>query len=106
MTGGGGTKLAIAEKPAGLLPLDDPGARGARGAIDLLHKVLTQLIADPDSAEPFDLVLSHILELSGAEAGTIFVSTESGRQLSLLACIGPDDRDRWMCRGDDRGGCR
>jgi nitrate/nitrite-specific signal transduction histidine kinase len=103
MTGGGGMKLAIAEKPVGLLPLDDPGARGARGAIDLLHKVLTQLIADPDSAEPFDLVLSHILELSGAEAGTIFVSTESGRQLTLLACIGPDDRDRWMRIADDRG---
>jgi nitrate/nitrite-specific signal transduction histidine kinase len=95
MSGVGGTKLATAGKSSGLLPLDDAGGRGTRGAIDLLHKVLSQLLADPDSTEPFDLVLAHILELSGAQSGTIFVSTESRRQLVLLACIGSDSGDRW-----------
>jgi two-component system, NarL family, nitrate/nitrite sensor histidine kinase NarX len=92
---GGGDMIAMAEKSSALL-FEDAGHHGTRAAIDLLHKVLTQLLADPDSAEPFNLVLGHILELTGAQAGTIFVSTESGRQLVLLACTGPDDRDRWM----------
>jgi nitrate/nitrite-specific signal transduction histidine kinase len=96
MSGDGDAKLARAEGASGLLPFEDAGKRGTRGAIDLLHNVLTQLLADPDSAEPFNLVLAHILELSGAKAGAIFVSTESGRQLVLLACLGPDGRDRWM----------
>ncbi len=91
-----GPNPAIAGRPSVRLRVDDVAKRGTRGAIDLLHKVLTQLLADPDSAEPFNLVLAHILELSGAQAGAIFVSTESGRQLVLLASIGPDDRDRWM----------
>jgi len=96
MSGDGGIKLATAREPSGLLPLDNAGTRGTGSAIDLLHRVLTQLLADPDSTEPFDLVLAHILELSGAQSGTIFVTTESGRQLVLLSCIGPDDRDRWI----------
>ena len=96
MTGDGDTKLARAEGSSGLLPFEDAGKHGTRRAIDLLHNVLTQLLADPDSAEPFNLVLAHILELSAAEAGAIFVSTESGRQFVLLACLGPDDRNRWM----------
>jgi len=96
MSGNGDTKLARAEAlSSGLLPFEDAGKSGSRRSIDLLHSVLTQLLADPDSAEPFNLVLAHILELSGAEAGAIFVSTESGRQLVLLACLGPDDRDCW-----------
>lgn len=93
---GDGVELAVVESPSGLLPLEDAGKHGTRSAIDLLHKVLTQLLEDPDSTEPFDLLLAHILELSGAEAGAIFVSTDSGRQLVLLACTGPDDRERWM----------
>jgi hypothetical protein len=96
MNGDGSVKLAILENPARLSPLDRAAKQGTRGAIDLLHKVLTQLLEDPDSSEPFDLLLSHILELSGAEAGAIFVSTDSGRQSVLLACNGPDDRERWM----------
>ncbi len=96
MSGEGDMTLARAESSSALLPFEDAGKRGTRRAIDLLHRVLTQLLADPDSTEPFDLVLDHILELSGAQAGTIFVSTESGRQLVLLACIGSDDRERWI----------
>jgi two-component system nitrate/nitrite sensor histidine kinase NarX len=96
MPGDGGTKLAAALSTPGLSLFENAGKRGTRDAVELLHKVLTQLLADPDSTEPFDLVLAHILELSGAEAGTIFVSTESGRQLVLLACAGPDERDRWI----------
>jgi nitrate/nitrite-specific signal transduction histidine kinase len=96
MSGDGDLTLARAESSSALLPFEDAGKRGTRRAIDLLHRVLTQLLADPDSTEPFDLVLDHILELSGAQAGTIFVSTESGRQLMLLACIGSDDRERWI----------
>jgi nitrate/nitrite-specific signal transduction histidine kinase len=96
MNGDGSVKLAILENPARPSPLDRAAKQGTRGAIDLLHKVLTQLLEDPDSSEPFDLLLSHILELSGAEAGAIFVSTDSGRQSVLLACNGPDDRERWM----------
>lgn len=96
MNSDGDTELATAQSPSGLFSLDEAGKQGTRSAIDLLPKVLTQLLEDPDSAEPFDLLLAHILELSGAEAGAIFVSTESGRQLVLLACIGPDDRDRWI----------
>jgi nitrate/nitrite-specific signal transduction histidine kinase len=96
MDGDGGLELAIAESPSGLLPRDFADGQGTRSGIDLLHKVLTQLLEDPDSAEPFDLLLAHILELSGAEAGAIFVGTDSGRQLVLLACNGRDDRDRWM----------
>lgn len=96
MNRGGDSELAIAKPPSKPLPLDDAGGHGTTSAIDLLHKVLSQLLADPDSAEPFDLVLAHILELSGAEAGTILVSTESGRQLVMLARIGPHDSDRWM----------
>ncbi len=96
MDGDGGMEFAIAESSSGLFPRDGAGREDARSAIDLLHKVLTQLLEDPDSAEPFDLLLAHILELSGAEAGAIFVGTDSGRQLVLLACNGRDDRDRWM----------
>ena len=92
----GKTKLAVANTPPALSPFADASEHDAGGAIKLLHKILTELLADPDSAKPFELVLSHIMELSGAQAGTIFVSTESGRQLVLLASVGPDDRDRWM----------
>ncbi|MFD0986969.1 ATP-binding protein [Methyloligella solikamskensis] len=73
-----------------------PPRPAAHGEIRLLNQVLTQLLADPDSAEPFNLVLDHILQLSGAEAGAIFVGTESGRQLVLLASTTPEDRDRWI----------
>ena len=92
----GETELAAANKPSALSPFAETSKHDAGGAIELLHKILTELLADPDSAKPFELVLSHIIELSGAQAGTIFVSTESGRQLVLLASVGPDDRDRWM----------
>lgn len=101
---GGGARLAT---PAARARAGTPGEKpqaaetvsprpAAHGEIHLLNKVLTQLLADPDSAEPFNLVLDHILQLSGAEAGAIFVSTESGRQLVLLASTIPEDRDRWI----------
>ncbi|XSG81494.1 MAG: histidine kinase [Methyloligella sp. ZOD6] len=104
MTGSGGAKLAT---PAARSEAETPGPEpqapeavsrrpAAHGEIYLLNKVLTELLADPDSAEPFNLVLNHILELSGAKAGAIFVSTESGRQLVLLACTNPEDRDCWI----------
>lgn len=101
---GGGARLAAPASPSGAAsPEDELRAartvsprRAAHGEIHLLNKVLTQLLADPDSAEPFNLVLDHILELSDAEAGAIFVSTESGRQLVLLASTTQEDRDRWI----------
>jgi two-component system, NarL family, nitrate/nitrite sensor histidine kinase NarX len=103
MTASEGAARAIAGRSSGLRPLDDTSTRGTRWAIDLLHKVLTQLLSDPDSTEPFELVLGHILELSGAEAGAIFVSTESGHQLAPLAIAGPDDPERWMRLVAERG---
>jgi two-component system nitrate/nitrite sensor histidine kinase NarX len=72
------------------------GAGTSLGAMDLLHTVLTRLLEDPDSTQPFTLLLADILELSGAEAGAVFVTTETGRQLVLLACTGCDDRARWV----------
>ncbi|ODA65925.1 Nitrate/nitrite sensor protein NarX [Methyloligella halotolerans] len=104
MKGSGGIRLATpavpgrAETPEQELKAPKALSRqpGAHGEIYLLNKVLTELLADPDSAEPFNLVLNHILQLSGAEAGAIFVSTESGRQLVLLACTETDERDRWI----------
>ena len=72
------------------------GAGTPLGAMDLLHTVLTRLLEDPDSTQPFTLLLADILELSGAEAGAVFVTTETGRQLVLLACTGCDDRGRWV----------
>ncbi|MCG3201317.1 MAG: hypothetical protein NFCOHLIN_01183 [Gammaproteobacteria bacterium] len=65
------------------------------GAMDLLHTVLTRLLENPDSTQPFTLLLADILEIARAEAGAVFVTTESGRQLVLLACTGSDDRQRW-----------
>lgn len=94
--GNGESQPAVANKSPALSPLTEARKHDAGGAIELLHRILTELLADPDSTKPFELVLSHIAELSGAQAGTIFVSTESGRQLVLLASVGPDDRDRWM----------
>ncbi len=63
--------------------------------MDLLHTVLTRLLEDPDSTQPFTLLLADVLEMSGAEGGAVFVTTETGRQLVLLACTGRDDRHRW-----------
>ncbi|WP_172653356.1 histidine kinase [Methyloceanibacter caenitepidi] len=62
----------------------------------MLNKILTRLLSDPDSVEPFELVLSHIMEMTDARSGAIFVSTESGRQLVQLAVVGDDDRSRWL----------
>ncbi|MGQ0658260.1 MAG: histidine kinase [Chromatiales bacterium] len=70
--------------------------RLARSSMDLLYKVLTQLLEDPDSTAPFNLLLGEILDLSAAKAGAIFVTTETGRQLVLLASSGRDERDRWV----------
>jgi len=64
--------------------------------MDLLHKVLTQLLEDPDSTAPFNLLLGEILGLSAAEAAALFVTTETGQQLVLLASSGHDERDRWL----------
>ncbi len=89
----GTLELATLQRPSRVSPLAH--AQAERSTIDLLPKVLTQLLENPDSAEPFNFLLAHILELSGAEAGAIFVSTESGRQLILLAYNGPDAPDRW-----------
>ncbi len=94
--GNGDCEGAVAGSSSAPSPFGETRQHDAGGAIELLHKILTELLADPDSTKPFELVLSHIAELSGTQAGAIFVSTESGRQLVLLASVGPDDRDRWM----------
>jgi len=93
----GGVAEFVAERAhSELVPLENAETCGTSSAIDLLHKVLTQLLEDPDSTEPFNLLLAYILEISGAEAGAIFVATDSGRQLVLLACNGRDEQERWV----------
>ncbi|GFO81069.1 histidine kinase [Methyloceanibacter sp.] len=89
----GGHTLATRSVP---LPFTEENRHGPGTTIDLLYQVLTRLLSDPESVAPFELILSHIIEVTGAQSGAIFVSTESGRQLVQLAAVGPDDRDRWM----------
>lgn len=55
------------------------------GSMDLLHRVLTQLLENPDSTEPFQPLLAHILGICGAKAGAIYVSSDSDGQLIRLA---------------------
>ncbi len=95
MQSGGGE---VAGQRSAVTPRRTSRARtnGTRGGMDLLHKVLTQLLEDPDSTAPFNLLLADILELSSAEAGAIFVTTDTGRQLVLLANSDPHERDRWL----------
>jgi nitrate/nitrite-specific signal transduction histidine kinase len=92
----GGSKLARRDEMSASSPFADAARHDPSVTIDLLHQILSRLLADPDSTEPFELVLSHIVELTGAEAGAIFVSTESGRQFVQLASVGPGERERWM----------
>lgn len=96
MTEARGTKLA--PRSARFAPCLVGGEReqSPSTTINLLNKILTRLLSDPDSVEPFELVLSHIMEMTDARSGAIFVSTESGRQLVQLAVVGDDDRSRWL----------
>jgi two-component system nitrate/nitrite sensor histidine kinase NarX len=73
------------------------------GSMDLLHRVLTQLLENPDSTEPFQLLLTHILEICGTEAGAIFVSSDSDGQLIRLATSCDDyvERFRELLRHHD-----
>lgn len=65
------------------------------GSMDLLHRVLTQLLENPDSTEPFQMLLTHILCICGARAGAVFVSSDSDGQLIRLATSNDDDCDRF-----------
>lgn len=91
-------------------PADGAGLDGS-DPFDLLNDVLSQLIEDPDSAEPFRLLLEQIVVESGAAAGALFAATEAGRHHVLLACSGGTAPEAWsdslhrlLARSDDDGG--
>lgn len=65
------------------------------GSMDLLHRVLTQLLENPDSTEPFQPLLAHILGICGAQAGAIYVSSDSDGQLIRLAITGDRHAERF-----------
>lgn len=75
-------------------PLPAPDGSPA-DAFDLLHEVLSRLIEDPDSSEPFSLLLEQIITETGARGGAVLVTTDTGRQQVLLACSEGEDQGFW-----------
>lgn len=64
-------------------------------SLELWHGVLTRLLEDPDSVEPFTLLLREIEELTGAMSSAIVVTAGPERQTVLLACTYAKDRERF-----------
>lgn len=73
----------------------EPSAGSARVSLELLHEVLTRLLENPDSTEPFNLLLADMVSAFSAESGAIFVTTDTGRHPVLLACTERDGRETW-----------
>lgn len=86
----------LTESPSGLSPFEDAAKREARGVMNVQPRVLSELLVDSDSPEPCSLAFADILELSGAQTGTIFTCGQSGSCVQLLDKAGPVDRDLWI----------
>ncbi len=60
-------------------------------SLNIANKALIQLVKEPDSTEPFFLLLNEIEELTNAKSSAIFITPHSATQLVLLACTDPND---------------
>lgn len=73
----------------------DAGMSPSQSSLDLWHRVLTRLLEDPDSVEPFILLLREIEELTGAMSSAIVVTSGPERQTVLLAGTYAKDREHF-----------
>lgn len=71
-----------------------------RRSLDLLHGVLTRLLEEPESTEPFNLLLKEIEDMTGASASALFEYPEGSDQPLLLASTGNDEETLWRQRLD------
>lgn len=60
-------------------------------SLNIANQALTQLIEEPESIEPFFMLMNDIEKLTNATSSAIFITPNPSSQLVLLACTDPND---------------
>lgn len=60
-------------------------------SLNISIDALTHLIEEPDSVEPFFMLLNDIEQLTNAASSAIFITPDTSSQFVLLACTDPGD---------------
>lgn len=79
---------------AGTPASHDQETEPTQTALELLYGLLARLLEEPDSAEPFVLLLREVENRTGAAASAIFAITESTVAEEPFACANSADRER------------
>jgi two-component system, NarL family, nitrate/nitrite sensor histidine kinase NarX len=61
-------------------------------SLNIAHEALIQLVEEPESTEPFSLLLNEINKLTNATSSAIYITSNSTPQLTLLAATDINDQ--------------